>query len=141
VSIEFIDHTADVGVRLTASSLDALFGEAAVAFARTVTDVSDVVPRQTLHLAVDAEDLGQLLVEWLSELVGRFDIDQFLPRSASVRVRRSSSGWNLVATVDGQTIDVTRHRIRAGVKGVTYHALRVEQVASGEWQATVVFDV
>ena len=141
MAVEFFDHTADIGARVVARSVDALFADAALALTTTLIDPSSVEPTLSRDVVLRAPDLGQLLVDWLSELVGWFDIDQFLARSARLTVRERGTEWSLEATVNGETLDASRHQIKVLVKGVTYHGLHVEQTADDEWQATVVFDI
>ena len=141
MAVEFFDHTADIGARVIARSVDALFADAALALTTTLIDPSSVESRLNRDVALQAKDFGQLLVDWLSELVGWFDIDQFLARSAELRIREQGAEWALEATVHGETLDATRHQIKVLVKGVTYHDLQVEQTLDDEWQATVVFDI
>ena len=76
MAVEFFDHTADIGARVIARSVDALFADAALALTTTLIDPSSVESRLNRDVALQAQDFGQLLVDWLSELVGWFDIDQ-----------------------------------------------------------------
>lgn len=138
--LEFFDHTADIGVRVHARSLDDLFSEAAVALTTTICDVDDVRPDDERPIELAAPDLERLLVDWLDELLGWFDIEHWLPRSARVAVRQSEAGWLVGGTVRGEPVDPARHRVKVLVKAVTYHALSVTEDAEG-WHATVVFDI
>ena len=141
MTVEFLDHTADVGVRITATSLEALFAEAAVALTATVTDVDQVEARVERCVTLRAADLNQLLVDWLGELVGQFDIEQFLGRVATVTLTRDGDGWRLEAELRGDIAESSRHAINVVVKGVTYHELHIEQTADGTWHTRVVFDI
>ena len=139
--VEFFDHTADVGARVVARSLDELFAEAAVALTSTITEASRVVGRSSWPVALRAPDLGQLLVDWLSELIGLFDVDGRLACAATVRVTQAEDGYQLDGTVQGEAFDPARHPLRVSVKGMTYHRLRVEHGDDGQWRATLVFDI
>ena len=77
MTVDFFDHTADVGARISAPSIEELFTEALLALTATLTDPSCVQSRLSRRLTVRATDLDQLLVDWLSELVSQFDIEQF----------------------------------------------------------------
>ena len=141
MAVEFFDHTADVGVHITAPSLESLFTEAAAALTATVTNPARVEPRASRHITLHAPDIDELLVDWLSELVGWFDIEQFLTRSAVVTIWGHAGEWRLEAHVRGDIAEPSRHPINVVVKGVTYHDLRIEQTGDGIWRTRVVFDV
>ena len=141
MSFEFFDHTADVGARILASSVDELFAEAAIALTATITDPTLVGARTSWEVALQAPDLEQLLVEWMSELIGRFDIDQLFACAAAVRVSRAGEEWRLTAIVQGERLDSARHPLKVLVKGVTYHHLQIWQGSDGCWRATLVLDI
>jgi SHS2 domain-containing protein len=144
MAVEFFDHTADVGVRISAESLETLFSEAAVALTETVTDPAGVSGSSTVHVSLHTSDLDQLLVDWLSELVALFDIERFLAASAKVTIREAGGGsrdWTLEASVSGERCETARHPLRVLVKGITYHGLGIRRTAQGRWATSVVFDV
>ena len=102
MAVEFFDHTADVGVRISAQSLEALFSDAALALTETVTDPAGITASSTLHVSLHAFDLDQLLVDWLSELVALFDVECFIAASAKVTIHEDggpSRDWQLEASV------------------------------------------
>ena len=134
----FFDHTGDVGVRLTGRTLDDLFRAAAEAFTTTLTDPGSVERRQTVTLTLEAPALDLLLVDWLNEILYRFEVGQFLVGDAEVQVNGTAA--RLHGTLSGEVFDASRHRIKVLVKAITYHALEVREGAGG-WHATVVFDI
>jgi len=133
MALMFFDHTADVGVRVTAASRPALSREAALAMTTTVTDPWQVEAVMTRTVVLRAPDVDQLLVDWLSELVGWFDIDLFLARSTTVALDQHDSDWQMAATAIGESFDPARHHLKFLVKGVTYHDSHVERTAAGFW--------
>ncbi len=137
---QFLDHTADVAVRVTAASLDRLFEEAAAALTATVVEAPGVRADRRVELALEASAPDLLLVDWLTELVCRFDTDGWLTARADARVRRTGGVWRLEAGSVGEPFDEARHRVRALVKGVTYHQLAIRETADGV-ETVVVFDV
>ncbi len=140
MSYAFFSHTGDVGVQVHADSLDALFADAALALTDTVTDRRLVTgARQTaVELRSTAVDL--LLIDWLNELIFRFDTEGLLIACARVVVTGGGDDWTVRGTVEGETIDAGRHSVKTVVKAATYHALEVTRSRS-EWRATFVLDV
>jgi len=97
MSLDFFDHTA--------VSLEALFSEAALTFTTTVTDLTRLEPAENRSITLRAPDLDQRLVDWLNELVGLFDIEQFLVRAANVSIwdrSKDNPDWHVEATLAGE---------------------------------------
>jgi SHS2 domain-containing protein len=137
---EFFDHTGDIGVSLTGRTVDELFASAAAAFTDSVTPLEGVEPRRPEELDVAAPELDLLLVDFLSELLYRFDTRNWLTREAQVEIRERDGGWELQGTLVGEKHDAARHPVRVLVKAVTYHQLQVIE-RQGTWSAKVVFDI
>ncbi|SMC20379.1 SHS2 domain-containing protein [Desulfacinum hydrothermale DSM 13146] len=136
---ELLDHTADVGLRLRARSLEELFQVAAHAFYELMVDRTRVEDRERKGVALEAAALDELLVAWLSELLFLFETEAFLGRSVHVHLEEGKT-WRLRGQIGGERLDFDRHELQLLYKAVTYHQLKVEQDAHG-WHAQVIFDV
>jgi len=117
------EHTADIGLAIEAESLDAAFGEAALALAEVVTGGALPPAREERTLAVEAGTCEQLLVRFLSRLLVEFDGDGFLP--GAVEVTLAADG-RLAATLRGAAWDAERDGYGVEVKAISYHELQVE---------------
>ena len=140
MTYSLIEHTADTGLEVEAPTLDELFVEALRGMTDCITELEQVAPKTRRRIGVRAADLGQLLVEWLSEVVYVFEVEDLLSSQAEVEIKESEAGFELEATVAGEPFDPDRHPIKIAIKAVTYHQLAVEQTASG-WRARVIFDI
>lgn len=140
MAYQFFEHTGDVGVSLQGPTLDDLFATAAEAFTDTMTTLVAVEARRPEELDVAAPDLDSLLVDFLSELLYRFDTRAWLTREARIEVRELDGGWELQGTLIGERHDESRHPLKVLIKGVTYHGLSVEHADDG-WRAHLVFDI
>ena len=136
----FIDHTADVAADLTGGTLGDLFLSAAQALADTITDLAAVQPAVTQSVTLDSDALDDLLVDWLNELLYRFEVQNMLVSDASVTVEERAGRWHLAATVAGEPYDPERHPSRVLVKSATYHGLHITH-AQETWNARIVFDI
>jgi SHS2 domain-containing protein len=109
VPYRFLDHTADVAVELRAPTRDELFADALVAFTDTTTDPATVTPREAVRIEVEADDAESLLVEFLDELVYRFEVDGMLFREAEVTIAEHGEGEDgslrLAAEARGEPYD------------------------------------
>lgn len=136
----FFDHTGDIGVSLEASDLPGLFREAALAFTDTVTDLTGVAAEPLGPLELAAPSLDDLMVDWLGEILYRFEVRNLLVSDTDVEVLETAAGWTLAGALRGEAFDPSRHAIRVLVKGITYHRLDVARVSEG-WHTDVVFDI
>ena len=134
---EIFSHTADLGLRVRAAALPALFADAACGlFSMVVDDLAAVRTMESRELQVAGSDLTYLLFDWLNELLYLCDTERFVFSQFDVRLDDSG----LTATGRGEPIDPARHRLTHEIKAITYHELKVEK--EGElWLAEVIVDI
>lgn len=137
----FIDHTGDVAVALAGDTVADLFEAAAQALTDTLTDLRSVGRPASTTLGLEAATLEDLLVDWLNELLYRFEVHGLLVAVADVSVRQvAGERWSLAATLHGEPFDPARHPARVLVKSATYHGLTVAE-RGGQWSARMVLDI
>jgi SHS2 domain-containing protein len=134
---EFFDHTADLGLRVTADTWPSLLEEtAACLFAAVVEDASTVRPTQEVKIVVAGVDREFLLFDWLRELLRRVEMDGMLFSRFQVTVTEIG----LIGSAWGEPIDRGRHLLSHEVKAITYHGLSVTRTPTG-WMAEVIVDI
>jgi len=134
---EYFDHTADLGIRVTAANLDELFAEAGRGLtAAIVEDLAAIQPSLTETLEITGDDLSYLFFDWLRELLLRFEMRRVLYRDFAVRVAPAG----LTATLTGEPHDPSRHPWGHEVKAITYHGLKVERQGDS-WLAEAIVDI
>ena len=134
---ELCDHTADLGIRARAASLDELMVEAARGFAAVlVADPDGIEPRETETMFVAGTDPAWLLRDWIAELLAAFDLRRMLFREFSVSVGEAG----LTATARGEPFDPRRHELVHEIKAVTQHELEVRRTAGG-WEGFLLVDI
>lgn len=134
---ETFDHTADLGLRVTADALPTLFAEAAEAlFSVMVVNLGDVALAQSRQYRIDGTEHDLLLFDWLTELLYAFETEGLLFRRFEIRFDETG----LTATAVGEPLDWDRHRLDHEVKAITYHDLRVQPTAAG-YLAEVIVDI
>src|SRR5262245_7953717 len=122
---EPLSHTGDLGMVAYGRDLPELFAHAAWAMFDLMSDATTIRAQYTVTLSVNATDLEDLLVRWLSELLYLYDTQRFLG-STCVVMRLEPT--HLTATVTGETLDPGRHPIDTEIKAVTYHQLAIEHL-------------
>jgi SHS2 domain-containing protein len=137
MTYETFEHTADLGLRVRAATLDALFADAARGlFSMIVPDLESVRPQESLALEVRGEPSELLLLDWLSELLYTYETRRLLLVQFDVSVGETG----IAATVRGEPIDPARHALDHEVKAITYHGLKLERRDDG-WLAEVIVDI
>lgn len=134
---ETFDHTADIGLRITATTLEQLFADAGRGFSSlVVANLDDVQPvdERTIRIVGTAHDY--LLFDWLNELVYLLDHEHLVFSQFTITLEADG----LTALCRGELLDRARHQLEHEVKAVTYHELFVKQVENG-WTAEVILDI
>ncbi len=134
---ELFDHTADLGIRVRAATLDELFVDAAAALTYCLVGNPDSVrPLEEITCQLESPDREYLYFDWLNDLLYRFDAQAFVVADCDVTI----DGLKLRATLRGESFDPKRHEYSHEVKAITYHGLRVEQTGD-QWLAEVIIDI
>ena len=133
---EFIDHTADAGIIARGADIRQAFTNAARGMSSLFAEPDDI--RETRHrdIVVTADDEESLLVAWLNELIYRFDTEGFIGKRFNIS---RLDPTRLEARLYGETVDRSRHRLKAGVKAATYHLLSITH--NSQCQLRVIFDI
>ncbi len=133
---EIIEHTADIGIRAFGKDMAELFSNAATGMFSLITDLKKVKEEEKYKVTVQGRNREDLMVNWLSELLYRFDVDKIIPSRYNIL---QISDSNLKAEVNGEKYDDNRHTIEREVKAATYYQLKVEKKSC--WEAQIIFDI
>jgi SHS2 domain-containing protein len=133
-----LPHTADRALRITGESLPELFRNAARGLLDLMADPARVRPLKARPVELDEHDPEALLVAWLQEPIFLLDAEDFLCADARVD---ELSPTRLRGAFLGEPLDAGRHRLRAGVKAVTWQHLQIRARPDGGFVVDVVFDV
>ena len=143
---ETFEHTADLGLRVQATSLNELFAEAGSGMTSLIVeDPTSVSPNQNRSLKLTAPNLDYLYFDWLNELLYLYESEDYLCAQFQVEIHSNleqdeNSIWNLVAKMSGERVDGNKHELSHEVKAITYHQLFVKEVEGG-WLAEVIVDI
>jgi len=136
---EFIEHTADVGIKAYGKSLPELFQNSAEAMFSLLLE-SKPKKNSNKNIVIEAVSLEELLVVWLNELLSLLYVDKFLPASFSSKIEDKSSLKSLTAIVCGQEFDPYANKLNTEIKAATYHDLKVKKAYDYYW-ARIIFDI
>ncbi len=133
-----LDHTADLGVRISGTSLANLFGNARKTFNYIIFGTTPPVEKSySRKISLSGSDLADLMVRWLSEILYLFDGEHLVVTNADIR---ALSTKQLKATLTITPFDPDYHEVLREIKAVTYHGLNVTR-EKGIWTAEVIFDL
>jgi SHS2 domain-containing protein len=140
-SYEFLPNIAlaDTAFRVKADTWSQLFVGASDALTSVMVDLKDLQRKRRIPIDLSAPTVGELLYDWLSELVYLKDAEAFLVRSANVDVLPGAF-WQVRGELIGDTIEPARQKLGQDVKAVTYHLFDVNQKGP-DFLAQVVLDI
>jgi SHS2 domain-containing protein len=131
---ENLEHTADVMIKAYGTSLKECFENAAYGMMDQIVDASTVIPKQEENFSVEADNLEDLLYNFLSEVLFIFDARHLVLVEFDVDLQPGM----LTCLARGEKFDRERHGPKQEIKAVTYHMLQVNEQ---EPSITVLFDV
>ena len=134
---ELIDHTADVVIKAYGKNISEAFENAAKGMFDIITDSSEIESVGQYDIHLEAQDLEQLLVDWLSELL-------FLNSAKNLvfgffKVELDEEKCHLSARVFGEKYNISKHKMGVEIKAVTYHMLEVKN--KRPYHVQVLFDI
>lgn len=132
-----IEHTADLGIEVEAADLPALFAAAGEGLYALIADTAGITAKETLAISATGNGWEELLHGWLSELLAQFNLANFVGKECAIKELKPD---RVESQVQGEALDLRRHRFHTEIKGVTYHNLKVWE-ENGLWHARVIFDV
>ena len=134
---EVLEHTADIGFRAWGATPAELFENAAQAMMSIAAETETIDPSGEVAIQATGEDYESLLVNWLSEVLYRFDAGLFA--ASQFRVDKIEPTM-LEARLIGEARDPARHRWKLIVKAVTYHDIEVLE-RDGRWESRIFLDI
>ena len=134
---EIIEHTADVGIKAYGKNISEAFENAAKGMFDIITDKSEIEAVGEYELRLEAQDLEQLLVDWLSELLFLNSAKNLIFSFFKVELDEKSN--SLSAHVFGEKFNIPKHKIGMEIKAVTYHILEIRN--KRPYYVQVLFDI
>lgn len=138
MSFKEIEHTADVGIKITEKTPEALFETAAKGYYSFIIEKGDIQPKKLWKVKISAPDRESLLVKWLNELIYLFETESIICSEISVN---KISQTKMEAEIRGEIYDEKKHVLGIDIKATTMHGLEIKKLNNKSWEATVIFDV
>lgn len=123
---EFLEHTADAYIAAYGRTLSEAFENAGLALFELMTDLDGVHPKKEDCFEVKAQNVYELLYNWLEALLVRFDTKQTLYSKLKIlELNEEEDNFWLKAQAYGERFNPQKHVQKVGVKAVTYHRMEI----------------
>nr|MBU1327668.1 archease [Candidatus Omnitrophota bacterium] len=140
-SFEFINHTADVGIKAWGATLTELFENAAIGMFAVIAGerykAQGSKIEKKIEISKNTDNLEEILVSWLSELLYIFNREKIYFNNFKISSLNNSG---IKAEANGVNIDLYQSDLYTEIKAVTFHNLKIEETADG-FSCTIIFDV
>ncbi|PIP11854.1 MAG: hypothetical protein COT45_02215 [bacterium (Candidatus Stahlbacteria) CG08_land_8_20_14_0_20_40_26] len=131
---ELIDHTADIGIKVNAETLEGLFTDSAIGTFEIIGHVNTGVD-QKVEISLKSNILEDLLHDWLSELLYIYETDNI---AFSKFKFGGLDETHLKVTAYGEVVEP--ENAKTEIKAVTYHNLEVKKDKKG-YSVKIIFDI
>ena len=134
---DYLDHTADIGIRVYGQGLGEIFINAALALREILVKGEGPEEEVPLVFNLKGDSHEILLVKFLTELLYLFESEHKLPHRVEIQKLYESE---VEATIWTDVLDPKYHQVKTEIKAVTYHQLAIKKTDKG-YEAQVIFDV
>jgi SHS2 domain-containing protein len=131
------EHTADVGIEVTADSREDLFVHSALAMMDIMFDSIPVGTSETRLVMVVGDKSEELLIAWLNELLYIYCVERLVFTGFS-DIKLTASTFMVRAR--GERVDPDKHKVETEIKAATYHGFSIERDGD-KLKARIIFDV
>ncbi len=137
-SYKILDHTADIGIEVWGKTKEEALANTVEAMFDLIADSESINAVQERQIAISGTDTADMLINLLREALYLFHNQAWLCKHCEIL---ELTDGKVVAKVAGEPYDAKKHQLKMEIKAVTYHTLKIEQVAGKGWRARVIFDV
>ncbi len=126
MSIQYLEHTTDAFILVTAPSLTDAFTLAGQSVVDTTLDKKTIEEKEQRTLKVSGKDLRYLLFNWLEEVNYQLITEGFAIARFSLDISKNST-YELKSTIFGEPIDLKKHHFKVEIKAPTFHMMEIKQ--------------
>lgn len=122
-----LDHATDALVEVSADTMDGALEDAAYAAVDIMLDRKRVGAGGNRRISVESDTMHDMLYGWLEEVIYQTVTEGFAMRHIRVSYGRTAGRHTLSAHLEGEPLDIRRHRFRVEIKAPTYHEMSITQ--------------
>jgi len=148
--VEYIEHTADIGIKVYANNLSALFVYAAKGMFSIIYEELDTLqqitsPEKSVKIETTGGDYETLLISWLNELLYYSSVEKVLFYKFNILYlttpAANEGNFSLSAEAFGKKLSSLGIKPHIEIKAATYHKLKITHTTEGIHCAEIYFDV
>ncbi|MBS3151513.1 archease [Candidatus Woesearchaeota archaeon] len=137
---KFLEHTADVMFEAQGKNLNEVFENAALAVFDVQCDLKKIKPKIKEKIKLKNESAGDLLFDFLEELIYLKDAKYMLFGKFDVKITQKKMVYYLESSAFGEKINPKRHELKTDVKAITLHEFFLKKTSRG-WRCRVLLDI
>ena len=125
---KYIDHTADIQILAVGNTLESAFEQAVMGTTNLMTNMHNISEVYSKEINCSAPDKEMLLVDYLTEYLAIFDIENLLFSRVEVHeiiFDPKENNFKISSRAFGDIYNPKIHEIKTEVKAVTYSYLKI----------------
>ena len=139
---EYLDHTADVGLRGRGPTLAEALRQGALGLLDLMVDLERVALEQEVPIICSADDPAALFVALLNELLAQRDLEEmFFGELRICHLAQCDGVYHLEGVALGEPMDAGRHQPKVEVKAATYGGLAYSAGEDGQHVVQCILDL
>jgi len=124
MTFKFLEHTADLKIRVEEKSLDMAFISSALALKEAIVEKTKIKPLLKKKIKVSGSDLSSLLYNFIEEFLFLLDAKSFLLSEIdSFKLDRKK--FKIIAQISGDS--AKNYKFSNDVKAITYNEMKIKQ--------------
>ena len=131
---EFLEHTADIKLRVYGKSKAEAFEEALVAFSKYILKGKRMKLVKKKRIKISGSDGANLVYKFFEELIYLLEAESFIAGKAKISVNENE----LTAEITGD--DMKKYSGLGEIKAATYSETYLKETSDG-WELQIVLDV
>ena len=141
MTIEILEHTADIKYKIDGESLEILFQESAQAMMGTMIDLKQIHAVENKEIKLKAKEVDLLLHDFLERLLFIIQTEYYCFSEVKVKtVSKVGDEWVLEAEIKGEAIDKNILEIQIDVKAIAWEDFGITN-CNGNWETRFILDI
>ena len=121
----YLDHVTDAYIEAFGSSIEEAFDQSARGLINIMFDINSVEGHKLRVLSIRGDDMIVLLYNWLEKILLIIFNDCEIMSRFHVTISRLNSSILLESSTLTESLDITKHKYKTEVKGITFHEMEV----------------
>ncbi|MCM8832580.1 MAG: archease [Candidatus Omnitrophica bacterium] len=136
---EFINHTADIGIRVYGKTLEELFINSAFGMYNVICEkFKKILPKQKYKNTITSFDNESLIISSLNDLLYQTFVNKIL--FCNFEVKNFQSDHLITFVCYGEEYNKNKHGHLIELKSVTFHNIKIKKNSYGLFETTIIFD-